>query len=78
MTTVNRLGIHLGNVERHLDEVSANTSQLMEDVAQLKEIIDKMLMSRNPEYKRYKVLSETDDFLRKRSGRSRSAVNNQE
>jgi hypothetical protein len=77
MTTVNRLGVHLGNVEKKLEAVVESNETLVREVEQLKIIVDKMLMTHHPEYKRSQVLlRETGDFLRStRRGRARSTVN---
>jgi len=46
-------------------------------VDELKEIIHKLLMTHNPKYRSRAAMDGVDDFLRKRSGRSRPSVTDQ-
>jgi len=72
-----QIGVVLGDYERRIQDLNKRIEgfeTLHANVDELKEIIHKLLMTNNPKFRSRSALDGVDDFLRKRSGRTRPSV----
>ena len=70
------LGIWVNEALKNTEILKAENAAIKKELDELKEIVHKMLQTHHPEFRKKTVLEGVDDFLRNRSGRPRTTVEN--